>query len=378
MKIAILTNIIPSYREGFYNRLFNRKEVSLTVYCQDHIPGRNLKSIHEKYGENVQIVQFLSADKEKVVWQFIPWRGLLNNYDVVFVEGNPRMLTNVLISLALHFFRKGVVIWTQAHSFRNNKVSENIRLFWLRLYKNIFVYTDKEVEFLKNKGFKATHMLGMNNGLDQKIIDQSRSEWPQEKLQAWRQANALTNRRMVLSCARLDAKNKFDQVIQALPLIISQVPDILLCIIGDGDERINLEGQVSALGLNNKVRFVGALYAENELAPWFLCSEVLIHPAAIGLTLMHSFGYGLPVITHGIANLHNPEYAAFEPEKTGRNFKIGDISDLAQTVVGLLNEQSKLLEMKAYVLQVAREKYNVDIMVEQFLKIARLATNAKK
>lgn len=378
MKIAILTNIIPSYREGFYDRLFNREDISLTIYCQDTIPGRNLKSIHEKYGENVKIVKYLSADKEKMVWQFIPWRSVLSGYDVVFVEGNPRILTNVLISLALHIFNKGVVIWTQAHSFRNNKLAENIRLFWLRFYKYIFVYTDSEVSFLRNKGFKTNIMLGMNNGLDQKKMDLSRSEWPKEQLQQWRQSNGTINNRIVLSCARLDKKNKFDQFLQALPLILNQTPDLLWCIIGDGDERANLERQVSSMGLNKYVHFTGSLYSENELAPWFLSAELLIHPAAIGLTLLHSFGYGLPIVTHGTANLHGPEYAAFEPEKTGRNFKMDDISDLALTVVSLLNEKATLLKMKDHVLHLAREKYNVDIMVEQFLKISNMAAPASR
>lgn len=375
MNIAIITNIIPSYREGFYDRLLGRKDVNLTIYCQDHIPGRNLKSIHGKYGEHVTIVKFRSADKEKIVWQFLPWRTIYNSYDVVFIEGNPRMLSNVGMSLVLLLAKKGVIIWTQAHSFRNSKLSENIRLSWLRLYKYIFVYTDSEVGFLENKGFKTNVMLGMNNGLDQKKIDESASAWTQERLLAWRQSNETIQRVMVLSCARLDQKNKFGQVIQALPLMIKKIPHLLWCIIGDGEERESLESQVNSLGLNNHVRFVGPLYAEDELAPWFLSSEILIHPAAIGLTIMHSYGYGLPVVTHGMAELHNPEYAAFEPEKTGLNFKMDDIADLANTVVGLLEDKAKLMEMKDYVLYLAREKYNVDIMVEQFLKIASLSKN---
>jgi len=64
---------------------------------------------------------------------------------------------------------------------------------------------------------------------------------------------------------------------------------------------------------------------ESDLAPWFLSSELFIHPGAIGLSLLHSFGYGLTVITHDNKMLHNPEYAIFEPELTGRNFHKSDI-----------------------------------------------------
>jgi len=378
INVAIITNIITTYREGFYERLFRQEDLNVTVYCQDRMPGMNLKSIHEKYGDRVKIVKFISAPKEKIAWQFLPWREIFKNYDVVFVGGNPRVLSDLLISTALHFARKGIVLWTMAHSFRANALTENIRLFWSRLFKIIFVYTDAEVAFLRRKGFKNNFISGMNNGLDQKAIDAAMFKWTDARLQEWRRSNSFENIILLLSCARLDAKNKFEQVICALPLMLAKVPNLIWCVIGSGEEKNNLETMVKTAGLEDHVRFVGGIYQEDELAPWFLSSEILIHPAAIGLTLLHSFGYGLPVVTHGDAKLHGPEYAAFEPESTGRNFHIGDIQSLADTVVGLLHDRAVRSNMKSYVLNIAREKYNVDIMVDRFLDIIRKACNSKR
>lgn len=377
MKIAIITNIIPTYREGFYDRLFNREDVTVTVYCQDHIPGMNLKPIHEKYGERVKIIKFISAKKERISFQFVPWCKIIKNHDVVFVAGNPRVLSDVLISIVLYLSGKSIVFWTQAHSFRANAFTERMRLFWSRFFKNIFVYTDAEVDFLRSKGFKSNFILGMNNGLDQKKIDSIVLKWTESRLQEWRNINKIGASVLLLSCARLDKKNKFEQVVQALPLLLAKVPNLIWCIIGEGDEKNNLVEMVKAFKIEDHVRFVGAVYDENEIAPWFLSSEILIHPAAIGLTLMHSFGYGLPVVTHGMTQLHNPEYTAFEPEITGRNFIKDNIQSLADTVVTLLNDKETLQNMKINSLNVARNKYNVDIMVERFVTIAKMSYNCK-
>lgn len=376
LRIAILTNIIPSYREGFYDRLFAREDLDVTVYCQINIPGFNLKPIHEKYGERIKIVKFISAKKEKIVWQFLPWREIFTSYDVVFVSGNPRVLSDVLISIVLFIRGKSIVIWTQAHTFRANLFSERIRLIWTKFFKNIFVYTDAEVTYLRNKGFKSNFILGMNNGLDQKKIDTTILKWTDSHLKEWRRSKSLDDKILLLSCARLETKNKFEQVIRAMSLMLTNVPNLVWCLIGDGEDKNNLEKQVKISGIEKHVRFVGSIYQEDELAPWFLSSEILVHPAAIGLTLMHSFGYGLPVITHGKAEQHNPEYAAFETEFTGRNFNIGDIQSLADTIVELLVDREALSKMKSHTLQVAREKYNVDIMVERFVKIAKNASKA--
>jgi glycosyltransferase involved in cell wall biosynthesis len=376
LKIAIITNIIPSYREGFYDRLFARKDLFVKVYCQDYIPGMNIRTIHEKYYENVQLLKFVSAKREKIVWQFLPWKEILCEYDVIFVGGNPRVLSHAFLATYLQLFGKKVVLWTTAHSFRANLVTEKLRLLWSRIFDFIFVYTDVEVAYLRNKGFMNNFILGMNNGLDQKMIDATILKWPESRAKRWRQSQGVENRTLLLSCARLDEKNKFGLVVEALPLMIAQIPDLIWCVIGDGDDKIKLESIVNEAGLSNYVRFVGEVYVEDELAPWFLSSHVFVHPAAIGLSLLHSFGYGLPVVTHGRSELHGPEYAAFEPDITGRNFSIGDHQRLAETVMKLLQDRTALVNMNNYVFKVAREKYNVDVMVERFVEIARKAFTA--
>lgn len=367
INVAIITNIITTYREGFYDRLFKRDDLDVKVYCQDYMPGMNLISIHKKYGDRIKIIKYISAKKERIVWQFLPWREILTKYDVVFIGGNPRVLSDVLMSTTMHFMKKNIVHWTMAHSFRANYIAENIRLKWSKIFKNIFVYTDKETVFLRKKGFKNNFILGMNNGLDQKEIGHTAASWTEDRLKAWRTNNDLGNRPLILSCARLDAKNKFDLVIRSLPQIIDKFPDLLWCLIGDGDERVKLNTMVSDAGLSNYVRFIGEIYLEAELAPWFLSAQVFVHPAAIGLSLLHSFGYGLPVVTHGSSEFHNPEYAAFEPDITGRNFCIGNPQSLADTIVKLLQDKTALVNMKNHALKVAREKYNVDIMVDRFI-----------
>ena len=366
---------MASYSEGFYDRLFLRKDLLLKVYCQDSIPGMNLKSIHHKYPGNVRLLKFCSAKRDRVSWQFLPWKEIFTDYDVVFIAGNPRNLSHALIATCLKLCRKKIVIWTMAHSFRGNALTENIRLLWSRIFDFILVYTDAEVAFLRRNGFKNNYIVGQNNGLDQKRIDAAIYLWPQSRLKDWQITQSLDKHTLLLSCARLESKNKFNQIIEALPAIINQIPNLLWCIIGSGAEQKKLESMINTSGLEKHVRFVGELYNEDELAPWFLSSELLIHPASIGLTLMHSYGYGLPVVTHGKAELHNPEYAAFEPELTGRNFIIGDIKNLSETIIQLLHDDVARAKMKRYVQKVAREDYNVDIMVERFVLIANKAVS---
>ncbi|WP_418637605.1 glycosyltransferase [Winogradskyella sp.] len=378
IKIAIITNIITTYREGFYDRLFKRDDIEVTVYCQDKMPGMNFISIHKKYPKNVKIIKYLSAKKEKLVWQFVPMREIIKKFDVVFVAGNPRVLSDVAFGTYLRIMQKKVVLWTMAHSYRSNKFTEGLRLFWSRIFSLIFVYTDKEVSFLKDKGFKNQYILGMNNGLDQMKIDQIIQLWPEDKLNEWRIYKGLENRLIVVSSARLDPKNNFELVLKALPKIAGKYPNILWCLIGGGEEEQKLRKMTSELNIEKHVLFVGALYDEEKLAPFFLSAKIFLHPAAIGLGVLHAFGYGLPLVVHGKSQLHGPEYAAFTDGVAGRNFIENNAESLATVVIELLGSPETQHKMKLNVQKIAREEYNVDIMVDRFVKMAKYAVTKSK
>lgn len=374
-RVAIVTNVVPSYRAGFYDRLFARQDLLVDVYCQSHIPGMNVRTIHDRYPGRVHVVPAMSADKEALTWQRIPWRKILFSYDVVFVDGNPRIVSHALAASLLRVFGRTVVLWTMGHSYRNS-ATERFRLLWTRSFRHIFLYTDAEVRSFRRDGFARHDLSAMNNGLDQKKIDEAIDGWSNDGLAAWRRTHDLDGRTVLLSCTRLDPKNKFDLLLRALPLIARDVPDVTWCIIGGGPERDNLARLAGELGISDRVRFVGEQYDERELAPWFLSSQLFVHPGAIGLSMLHAFGYGLPVVTHGTAARHGPEFGAFEENRAGRTFREDDSESLGSTITGLLHDGAARSAMKQYVQHVARHDYNVDVMVDRFVETAKRAARS--
>jgi glycosyltransferase involved in cell wall biosynthesis len=263
------------------------------------------------------------------------------------------------------------------HSYGANRLTEGTRLLWTRMFDRLFVYTDAEVRYLREKGFTSQDIISMNNGLDQSKIDAAIAAWSGPRLDDWRRKQGLTGRTLVLSCARLDPKNKFEQIIAALPMVLSHVPQATWCVIGGGADEPRLRSRVRDAGLEDHVRFVGELYTEEELAPWFLSSDLLVHPGAIGLSLLHAFGYGLPVVTHGDAANHGPEFATFEEGRAGRTYREDDPPALAGAVIALLRDEPGRVSMKRYVQDIVRTHYNTDVMVERFVAAAKRAVGPR-
>jgi hypothetical protein len=63
--------------------------------------------------------------------------------------------------------------------------------------------------------------------------------------------------------------------------------------VGDGPTRPDLERLVDELGQREAVTFAGSIYDETQLAPWMLSATLMCYPFSAGLSLLHSFGYGL-------------------------------------------------------------------------------------
>jgi len=369
-KIAIVTNIIPSYREGFYNKLLKNEEAEITIYCQKEIPNTKLKTIHDKYPQHVVVVKFIDLFNEMINIQFLPFFKILKTYDTVFVDGNPRYVSHFILANLLKFIKPNkVILWSMIHSYKANSFTENIRLNWTKKFKRVFTYNDKEVEIFREKGYKGI-CIGMNNGLDQDKIEKVIAKWTDDKLEDWQKENSVYGKKIVLSCTRLIQKNELDKFLVRFQEVLAKVPDVKWYIIGDGDQRQNLEKIVKEKKLGQNVFFLGEIYEDEELAPWFLTATVMIHPAAIGLSILHSYGYGLPIITHGDYNFHGPEFSALVEGYNSITYEKDNYRDLVEKVIFYLENQQFADQLGLNAKKTVREKFNVNKMVERFLMIS--------
>jgi glycosyltransferase involved in cell wall biosynthesis len=139
-----------------------------------------------------------------------------------------------------------------------------------------------------------------------------------------------------------------------------------LVLIGAGPEEAALRSAAEAGGYGGAVSFVGAEWREEQLAPWFLSARALVHPGPIGLGLLHSFAYGLPVVTHDNPRHHGPEIHALSPGVNGLCFAEGDAGDLARALRVVLGDEARLAELSLAARRTTRLEYSFENMVSRF------------
>jgi phosphatidylinositol alpha-1,6-mannosyltransferase len=108
-------------------------------------------------------------------------------------------------------------------------------------------------------------------------------------------------KKVLLTVSRLASSERYkgqDRVIRTLPRLLSEHPDIMYLIVGDGDDRQRLEALAVEQGVAEHVQFVGSVPPE-ELPDHFRLADVFVMPSTgegFGIVFLEALATGIHVI----------------------------------------------------------------------------------
>lgn len=369
--VQILLEGLPKYRSVFLNRLKQSGRVDFKLYPA-HQADAGLFDKNEAGAFADDIVPPTRPAREFLGGRF-SWHSHfavdpdLGEGDVIVCAGNPRFLN--IYPLTIRARRRGlpVIWWCQGWTPEASPNTTKIRHWLTRRFPDaVMVYTEKEAKAFFDLGFPEDRTFFLNNTIDETLVQAAVDGVGTADLVDFQEREGLQGRELLVFCSRLTPKTRLLQAIDAVERVRADHPDVLLAVIGDGTLRAEAEAKVKALGLAKNVRFLGAMFDEAQLAPWFLSAQCLLYPGPIGLSLLHAFAYGLPVVTHDNLRNQNPEIAALEPGVNGLTFKENDIADFAAAIGRILGDVGfqKTLGERARI--TAHQDYTMAAMVRNF------------
>lgn len=107
------------------------------------------------------------------------------------------------------------------------------------------------------------------------------------------------NDRVLMTVSRLAKWKKVNRAVEALAEVVKERPEVKLVIVGDGDEKTNLQHLVANLGLNSNVIFTGAI-PQVEVKNYLAVSDIflsLYDLSNVGNPLLEAMSVGKPIIT---------------------------------------------------------------------------------
>ena len=167
---------------------------------------------------------------------------------------------------------------------------------------------------------------------------------------------------IAISVARLSAIKDFPTLLRAVRLVLPQVPDFRLRIVGDGPERATLESLIDELNLRLHVELLGerhdvpALLSESG---FFVSSSL---SEGISLTLLEAMAVGLPVVATAVGG--TPEIVL--DGQTGRLAPAGDPAALARTIIDLCGERELWSAMGMLGRQRVEQNFEIKQMIRSY------------
>jgi glycosyltransferase involved in cell wall biosynthesis len=251
-----------------------------------------------------------------------------------------------------------VLFWTHGWVRPDTGPKQILRAMFYRIAHGLLLYGDHARRIGCSLGFKAENLHVVYNSLDcegQLQLLQS-AEFEAEGRSTRLRLFGTAQTPVVLASARLTAGKRFDLLIGALGILGSEGIVVNLLVIGEGPERDRLEKLSQDCAI--RTCFAGAIYDESQLAGLFQCAAVTVSPGNVGLTCMHSMGYGAPVITHDDPCDQGPEWEAIIPGKTGDFFRKNCVEDLARRIAEWTRTESPSQATREACLAVVTSRYH--------------------
>lgn len=187
---------------------------------------------------------------------------------------------------------------------------------------------------LAERGFDKGKVHIVHWGVSDQIFE------PVQPLTNWN-GQSFEGKRVILSVSRLVERKGVDKVIEALPLVLEQCPDVLYVVIGDGPYRERLMQLAQEKGVTDKVLFAGRV---PDIRPFYRACDVFVLPTregrkgdieGLGLVYLEAAACGKPVVASLVGGVAD----AVVPNETALIVDPLDPKDIANAIVKVLTDK---------------------------------------
>lgn len=368
LRVVFEQPAMPAFRQATYEGVAAQPDVAFTIVTGvvPGLPNVDARGCHavESRQRSVEIMG------EELIWQSAQIRYASRKHsDVLLLTWNSRYLSLVPALLKARWNGVPTILFGHGYSRSRGDRYAFIRRWIARLATCVLVYSRSARKKLLGAGFDPNRVFIAPNSIDQRSAEVSTQAWraDTERLWQWQRENGLEGVPYVLFVSRLTSKARLDLLVEGFAEALKSRPDLKLVIVGSGDAEV-VHRPAKKLGVEDKIKLVGALYDESLIAPYFLGAKLLIYPSAIGLSIIHAFSYGLPVVTDDDIPNHNPEIEAMKDGVNGLLYRAGDVRSMAEKMLSIVNDDALQSSMSAAARKTAFEEYTLAGCINGYLQ----------
>lgn len=233
----------------------------------------------------------------------------------------------------------------------------------LRRADAFVVLSPSVADELAASAFPRQRIVCIPNGVDPKQFSPPTME---ERVVA-RRALGIEAERVVLCVGRLARVKGQDVLLSALARLEAMRPPPLLVLVGGGPEQTNLEAQATALGIGQRVRFVGAV---DDVRPYLRAADCFVLPSrseGMPLALIEAMAIGLPCVATRVGGSRD----LISPGETGLLVEPEDPGELAAALDILLREDRMAAHLGAAARTAVLDRFTLRTEVARYMAVTQ-------
>lgn len=335
-RVLIVQNELPHYRQPLFRKLGQR--YSLTVAHSGGPTPIRTTGYEEILAPKRQIGSF---QLQPSLFEHLNRAA----YDVVIVMFDLRWPLGLLPAFRRRPYR--YLLW--GHRYSHRAVANQIRQAVMRRVDGHILYGEADIERMVSSGIRRESIYVAHNTIHvANHCDCSNAP-----------------KSTFLFVGRAQTRKRVDHLIRAFAAIVSLVPkDFVVEIVGSGNENTRLMDLAALCGIGDRVIFRGEITDAVALKECYSRALAYVSPGDVGLGVLHSFAYGVPLITAAHAH-HGPEA---ENLKDGVNCILFEHDhDLASSMLALVNDRMLAARLGANAYRLYSEERSMDLMVRAFV-----------
>jgi glycosyltransferase involved in cell wall biosynthesis len=350
-KVVIVQTTVPDYRTPFFDALARVVHPSeLVLLSGDEDWQRDVR--HSADFPHTQVRNVFFA-RRQLLFQWGSVRPLIQA-EVAVVGLNPRVVSSWIALVGRKLMSRRTLVWGHAWPRKGpSQRTDRLRSIMRRLASTLIVYTETEAEQLARM-FPGIDVVAAPNALYSRI-----------ELATAPAAGPVTD---VLYVGRLTPSKRPELLLEGfVDAALGLPPEVRLVVVGEGPLRPSLEERTRRAGLEHRVRFAGHVSSARELRDLYARAIVSVSPGPVGLALIQSLGFGVPMILTR-DDRHGPEIEAAVDGVNVVMIEGGSSSDLATAIVSVVRDQEDWRARREAIAAPIRDRYSIERMTDCFAR----------
>ncbi|MBY0359185.1 MAG: glycosyltransferase family 4 protein [Candidatus Obscuribacterales bacterium] len=347
--VVFIQTVLPHYRFALWQELKRRFGSSFFLYCGSEFFFPDIKTVAFSH-ESIVLVKNIYLFGRRILYQVgVVVPALKAKYAVV--ENNPRIFNTWVVLLGRKLIGKSTVLF--GHAFSMTGKDNYLRALLRACAGVVLVYTEREKDRLLDK-CKQKRVIAAGNALYSKAVMAA--------------VGSSASRQNFIFVGRFVPEKKIELLIEAFYLARAALPsETRLLIVGGGPLEQAIKQKVRELGLNESVDFYGQVSNVESLKQLYASAVASVSPGYVGLSIVQSFGFGIPMLI-ACDEPHAPEIEAANEGKNCLFFNSDSATALSEAMQKLMADRSEWLGKSVDIVEYCRQRYSLEAMSDRFVE----------